>query len=240
MTAVIRADNKDFRMLNQELKQVLKDAREVWLKEVNGQRYIGAGLEKSCYIGIEGVPGNDLGIFMDGPFIQIYGNVQDGTANTMNSGRIVVHGSAGDILGYSMRGGEVYIRDNAGYRAGVHMKEYGSKKPVIIIGGTAGDFLGEYMAGGIILVLNLENETIPVGDFCGSGMHGGVIYIRGKGNVASDGFIMPLETGDIEIINFYVNSYKEFFACEVDVKEDEFIKIVSSRHRPYKKLYAGC
>lgn len=240
MTAVISADNKDFKMLNQELKQVLKDTKEVLVKEVNGQRYIGAGLDRICYIRIEGIPGNDLAIFMDGPFIEIYGNVQDGTANTMNSGRIIVHGSGGDILGYGMRGGEVYVRDNVGYRAGVHIKEYGSKKPVIVIGGTAGDFLGEYMAGGIVLVLNLENRDIPVGNFCGSGMHGGVIYIRGKRDIASDVCVMPLENSDIEIINFYVNNYNKFFECKVDVKENEFLKIVSSRHRPYKKLYAGC
>lgn len=240
MTAVISADSKGFNVLNQELKKALKDRKEIWLKEVNGQRYIGAGLDQICYIGIEGTPGNDLGIFMDGPFIEVYGNVQDGAANTMNGGTIVVHGSAGDVLGYGMRGGEVYIRDNAGYRTGVHMKEYGSKRPVIVIGGTAGDFLGEYMAGGIILVLNLENREVPAGNFCGSGMHGGVIYIRGKGDIACGGCVVPLESGDIEIINFYVNNYSKFFKYQVDIKEDEFVKIVSSGQRPYKKLYAGC
>jgi len=47
----------------------------------------------------------------------------------MNNGCIIVHGHAGDITGYSMRGGKIFIRDNVGYRASIHMKEYGDKNP---------------------------------------------------------------------------------------------------------------
>jgi len=47
---------------------------------------------------------------------------------------------------------------NAVFRVGVHMKEYGGRKPIIVIGGKAGGFLGEYMAGGIMLVLGLNGE----------------------------------------------------------------------------------
>lgn len=58
----------------------------------------------------------------------------------MNDGRIVVHGDAGDAVGYAMRGGEIYVEGSAGYRAGIHMKAYQDKKPVIVIGGKAGSF----------------------------------------------------------------------------------------------------
>mgnify|MGYP002508793462 CR=1 FL=1 len=57
--------------------------------------------------------------------------------------------------GYAMRGGKIFVKGNAGYRAGIHMKAYEEKKPVMVIGGTAGSFLGEYQAGGVIVVLGL-------------------------------------------------------------------------------------
>lgn len=57
-----------------------------------------------------------------------------------------------------MRGGEIYVRGNAGYRAGIHMKAYRDKRPVMVIGGRTGSFLGEYQAGGYIIVLGLLDE----------------------------------------------------------------------------------
>ena len=41
-----------------------------------------------------------------------------------------------------MRGGKIYVRDHAGYRAGIHMKEYKKKVPIMIIGGCAGNTMG--------------------------------------------------------------------------------------------------
>ena len=58
----------------------------------------------------------------------------------MNEGSIVVHGSCGDATGYAMRGGTIYVEGNAGYRAGIHMKAYKGKLPVLVIGGCAAAF----------------------------------------------------------------------------------------------------
>lgn len=66
---------------------------------------------------INGFPGNDGAVFIDGPTLIINGNIQDGTANTMNSGLIIAHGSAGDTWGYGMRGGAAQWRYCA---AGMH------------------------------------------------------------------------------------------------------------------------
>ncbi len=80
---------------------------------------------------------------------------------------------------YALRGGSIFIRDNAGYRAGIHMKAYGEKQPVLVIGGRAGSFLGEYQAGGTIVVLNrLQEENPIVSFFPGTGMHGGKLFLR--------------------------------------------------------------
>ena len=146
-----------YRQLNAQLKElVASGVGKVELHNVYGQRYIGTDLDGPVDIEVFGVPGNDLGAFMNGPRITVYGNTQDGCGNTMNDGEIIVHGHTGDIVGLSARGGKIFVRDDVGYRAGIHMKEYKDKKPVLVIGGSAQDFLGEYMAGGILILLGLN------------------------------------------------------------------------------------
>ena len=61
--------------------------RKIVLEQVNGQRYIGRALSGSGYLEIRGIPGDDLGMFMDGATVRVRGNVQDGSGNTMNSGK---------------------------------------------------------------------------------------------------------------------------------------------------------
>ena len=109
-------------------------------------------------IDIHGVPGNALGAYLDGAHINVYGNAQDAVGDTMNDGCITIHGSSGDATGYGMRGGSILIEGDVGYRAGIHMKAYRDKQPVMVIGGRAGSFLGEYQAGGCIVVLGLNSE----------------------------------------------------------------------------------
>ena len=142
-------------------------------------RYLGTGLDNSVCLTINGVPGNDLGAFMNGAQVISNGNAQDGVGNTMNDGKIVIQGDAGDILGYSQRGGKIFVQGSVGYRAGIHMKAYEDRFPAVVIGQTAQDYLGEYLAGGILAVLNLDsNDSSPVGEYVGTGMHAGIIYLR--------------------------------------------------------------
>ncbi|MBC7292952.1 MAG: hypothetical protein H5T84_02385, partial [Thermoleophilia bacterium] len=170
-----------YKTLNEQIREEIeRGAREVVLDNVVGQRYIGTGLTaQGVTVIVNGVPGNDLAAFMNGPTLIVNDNAQDGVANTMNSGLVIVKGSTGDVLGYGMRGGSVYVRGNVGYRVGIHMKAFGDNRPLIVVGGRTGDFLGEYMAGGEIVVLGLETIASPVGSYVGTGMHGGVMYIRG-------------------------------------------------------------
>ena len=150
----IDASGVYYRELNASLREVASNgARKIELYNVHGQRYIGTGLDSPVEIKIFGTPGNDLGAFMNGSKITVCGNAQDGCGNTMNDGEIIVHGHAGDTVGLSARGGKIFVREDVGYRAGIHMKEYQDKKPMLVIGGTAQDFLGEYMAGGILILL---------------------------------------------------------------------------------------
>ena len=124
-----------YKKLNKMIRDALDNGEtEFILNNINRQRYIGNGINKKVKITINGVPGNDLAMFMNGPALIVNANGQDGIANTMNDGEIIVHGSAGDVVGYGMRGGKLLIRSNVGYRTGIHMKEYKKQVPVIIAG----------------------------------------------------------------------------------------------------------
>ncbi|MBN2097881.1 MAG: hypothetical protein JW714_05350 [Candidatus Omnitrophica bacterium] len=241
----INAEKIDYRQLNELIHQALAAGeKEIILDNVNGQRYIGDGLVSDVKIVVNGVPGNDLGAFMDGPSIVVNSNGQDGVGNTMNAGKIVVQGSCGDILGHSMRGGKIFVRENVGYRVGIHMKAYQESFPIIIAGGEAGDFLGEYMAGGLIIVLGLNSdaEESIVGNYVGTGMHGGAIFIRGKiadYQLGKEVGVFQLDGSDKAKISPYLKEYcRDFNFNFKTIWKDKFVKLIPVSRRPYGKLYA--
>lgn len=233
------------RELNARLREaVASGAQRIELRNIYGQRYIGTDLDGPVEIEIFGTPGNDLGAFMDGPRIRVHGNAQDGCGNTMNEGEIVVHGHAGDIIGLSARGGKIFVREDVGYRAGIHMKEYKDKKPVLVIGGTAQDFLGEYMAGGILIVLglNLNEGAHHKAKFIGTGMHGGVIYLRGSVEdyqLGKEVGVAELEKEDRRILEKLVGEFASHFGCDAEeILKHRFSKLFPLWLRPYGRLYA--
>jgi len=137
----IQVGKTHYRELGDAIRRKIAEGyRRFILERVVGQRYIGAGLDHGVEIEIHGVPGQDLGVFNGGAKIVVHGNAQDGVGNTMNDGYIIVHGSVGDIPGHMVRNGKIYIRGSAGFRAGIMMKEYGEKHPVMIIGEKIGDY----------------------------------------------------------------------------------------------------
>lgn len=243
----MRIDTKGmyYKELNELIHQAVDSGKKnIILDNVNGQRYIGGGLSGDIRITVNGVPGNDLAAFMDGPTIVVNSNGQDGIGNTMNAGKIIVHGDAGDIIGHSMRGGKIYTKGNAGYRAGIHMKSYKDLYPVIIIGGTVGDFLGEYMAGGLIIVLGFREgpDEVIVGNYCGTGMHGGIMYIRGNienYQLGKEVKKIRLDKEDSKILRTYLKEYCAYFSLHLeDILSSDFVKLKPSSHRPYGRLYA--
>jgi glutamate synthase domain-containing protein 3 len=234
-----------YRELNAKLRQAARnEIRKVELQNVYGQRYIGTDLNKPVEIEIFGTPGNDLGAFMDGPRIIVHGNAQDGCGNTMNSGEIIIHGHAGDILGLSARGGKIFVREDVGYRAGIHMKEYQDKKPMVIIGGTAQDFLGEYMAGGILILLglNLKEGEGHKANFIGTGMHGGVIYMRGEVQefqLGKEVGVAELDEDDYLILEGLVGEFASYFDYDAaEILKYRFTRLFPLYLRPYGRLYA--
>jgi len=243
-----------YKDLNRQIRAMaLEGARKFEISNVYGQRYIGTNLwgvedRDKIRIRVNRTPGSDLGAFMDGPTLEVFGNAQDATGNTMNCGRIIVHGSAGDVLGYGMRGGEIYVRGNVGYRVGIHMKEYRNKIPTIVIGGTMQDFFGEYMAGGRIIVLNKffeGNPPIRQSYFIGTGMHGGSIFVRGDVEAhqigAEVGISEPTDK-EWKEIEKYVAKFCSAFGLEKKqvklLKREKFWRLSAKSKRPYGTLYA--
>ncbi|MBM3190230.1 MAG: hypothetical protein FJZ90_16110 [Chloroflexi bacterium] len=244
-TVTVDASGILYRELNMQLRALVEGgARRIIVRGVLGQRYLGTSLQERVEIVVEGVPGNDLGAFMDGPHIEVLSSAQDGCGNTMNSGKIVIHGSAGDILGHSMRGGSIFVRDNVGYRVGIHMKEYESVRPVIVIGGTAQHFLGEYMAGGILIVLGRgqEPDIHHPSHYVGTGMHGGAIYMRGSVEtdfLGKEVGVAPMQAEDEWLLRQYVGEYVEHFGGDFDALLGfPFVKLLPLTKRPYGRLYA--
>ncbi len=242
---VISAAGLSYRHLNEQVRSAIRSgATEITLNDVMGHRYIGTGIHApGVTIHVNGVPGEDLGAFLDGPHIIVHNNAQDGVGNTMNEGRIEIHGQAGDVVGYGMRGGRILIRGDVGYRVGIHMKGYRDKQPLIVTGGCAGNFYGEYMAGGCQVLLGIgQSEKKPVvGQYCASGMHGGVMYIRGElddWKLGKEVQQIPLDRHDREFLKPVLEDFSETFAVKEKLLEfDRFVRIAPVSARPYGRLY---
>lgn len=242
-TAGIEATGVHYRDLNTRIRELVDEGyTEITIDGVNGQRYIGDGLVSRVRIIVNGVPGNDLGAFMDGPTIVVNDNAQDGVGNTMNGGKIVVKGHAGDVIGYGMRGGRIFIGGDVGYRIGIHMKSYKEQVPIIVAGGRGGDFFGEYMAGGVLMLVGLGSEGGPVvGQYVGTGMHGGTIYVRGQVAEAQLGRevrVFEIEDDDRRLIEELLAEYRRDLGQDLaGVRVEEFQKLRPFSHRPYGNMY---
>ncbi|MEA4854678.1 MAG: glutamate synthase [Christensenella sp.] len=233
----INAGKMHFKDLNQQIKAA--EDKTVVVDHCIGQRYIGSGLADKKIV-INGTPGNALGAYLDGSEIRVNGNAQDATGDTMNDGAIYIAGSSGDATGYAMRGGKIFVNGDVGYRAGIHMKEYREKSPVLVIGGCAGSFLGEYQAGGTIIVLGIDRQR-PVGNFCGTGMHGGRIYLRCDElppDLPPQIVANRANQDDMGAIRAYIEEFCEAFGRKKDaVTNANFFVLRPDSKNPYKQLY---
>ena len=236
----LRADGKHFQLLNEEIHACMDT--DIELTGCMGQRYIASGLSGK-HLRIHVIPGNALGAYADGCTVEVFGNAQDATGDTMNAGEIVIHGSCGDATGYAMCGGSILVEGNVGYRAGIHMKAYKDQIPVLVIGGEAGSFLGEYQAGGYIIVLGLNTrDHAPVGRFPAAGMHGGKIFLRTDCDMPFDipAQVLSHEADDAEKAEIapFVRQFAEKFGKDADaILADRFVVLVPDSANPYRSMY---
>ncbi|MBD3196137.1 MAG: hypothetical protein GF317_13850 [Candidatus Lokiarchaeota archaeon] len=243
-----------YKQLNEKIHQALElGYKNILLNNVCGQRFIGASLQGDLELQINGLPGNDLGIFMDGPKIIVNGNCEDQPGNTMNAGMMIVHGDAGDVIGLSARGGKIYIKGDVGYRVGIHIKEFERKFPVVIIGGTAKDFLGEYMAGGLVIALGLhftedgtiEESRYPIcGNELATGIHRGKIILRTEEDLESRLGVgakeYKLEKTTEKVMKEFLDEYCEIFNIPQEIMYRKPFKVIKPiSKRPYGGNYCG-
>lgn len=242
---ILTAGTRAFRELNEDIRAVLEKQNTVCVESVNGQRYIGSGLNAGKTITLYGTPGNDMGAYLNGGKIEVFGNGQEAIGNTMNGGEIVVHGHVGDTLSYAMRDGTVFVEKRAGSRAGIHMKEFETMQPVVVIGGVVGAFLGEYMAGGTLIVLGLYNsQKLPlIGAHCATGMHGGRIFLRGafpQENISEHIAVHELSADDRADLEHHVKTYCNHFGADcAEILRAPFHKLEPLTARPYANLYTA-
>ena len=245
---IINARGIPYRELNEQVRALARaGARHIILEGVRGQRYLGSNLDYSdLLLQIKGIPGEDLGFNLSGPTVEVFGHAQNAVANTMDSGRIIIHGLGGDALAYGMRGGELYVRDDVGYRVGIHMKEYGPKIPVVVVGGTAGDYLGEYMAGGMLILLNRHNMREMVAGASNrtlaTGIHGGAVYLFAydvPGALLGIGAKLSFVDGaEWQKVEYYVREFCHHFDLAPEpLLQRDLIKIVPAGSRPFASFY---
>lgn len=236
---VITANTTYYKQLNEEIRAC--PDKEIVVKDLYGQRYLGCGTSDRVFK-LYGTPGNGLGQYNNGSTIEVFGNCQEAVGDTMNHGEIIIHGSCGDACGYGMRGGRIFIENNVGYRAGIHMKAYMDKFPVVVVGGKAGSFLGEYLAGGLIAVLGKGAEgKLPCGYFCGTGMHGGKIVLRC--DEKPSGFprqVLVREMNDddrAELLPHITDFCKYFGGSPEEILAERFYVLTPNPEAGYKQLY---
>jgi len=241
-TLVIDAAGMHYTPLNKRIRAaVAEGATRIVLENVLGQRFIANGLRGDVAIEIHGVPGGDLGMFMSGPRVEVFGNAEHAPGNTMDSGEIVVHGSAGDAVGHSMRGGRIFVEGPIGYRGGIHMKQYLEKRPVLVVGEYARAFLGEYMAGGTVLVLARHGGPAVAERGLGSGIHGGEIVVRGALDpryLGVGAMAVQLDAEVRERIRPLIEAYGAHFGVDVaSLLDDDYTRVVPASARPFANKY---
>ncbi len=216
---IIDAADLDYRAVNEALREAGSD---FIIEGCCGQRFIAAGISGKN-LTINGIPGNALGAYLNNANITVNANAQDAVGDTMNEGKILIHGNIG---------------------AGIHMKAYKEKIPVMIIGGCAGSFLGEYQAGGVIIVLGLHKDGRRiVGNFPCTGMHGGKMFLRGR----CEDIHFPKQVtakcaaaDELEEIREYLSEYCSDFGYSIDeLLSEPFTVITPDSKNPYKQMYVA-
>jgi glutamate synthase domain-containing protein 3 len=238
--------------LNEKIHNAADEGhKHIVVNNVLGQRFIADCMEhKDLKIDIHGTPGNDLGVFLSGPTIEVFGSCEDQTGNTMNEGTIIVHGNAWDVTGLAARNGKIFVKGNGGYRIGIHMKEYKDQRPIVVYGGQVKEFFGEYMAGGILVALGMKIENGNITDVppkevvlgsLGSGIHGGAIYVRGdvaEHHLGVAATIQDFTDDDLRALTPIFEEFCGYFKIPIEkIWERKITKIAPSSSRPYGAYY---
>ena len=70
---ILTAGRRPFRELNAEIRAALETEKTVRVEDVNGQRYMGAAMDKGKTLEIHGTPGNDMAAYLNGGTVEVTG-----------------------------------------------------------------------------------------------------------------------------------------------------------------------
>ena len=186
----IDAGQLSLREINTRIRQVAEEEDRIVLLNPDARHNLAVGLTRPVHLAIHGSAGYFCAGLVDGPTVNVEGNVGWGFGDNLMNGLLRVVGNAGAVCGVGMRSGHILVGGNMGSRAGQVMKG-GS----IVCCGGAGYRAGSMMMGGTIIILGDTREAL--GEF----IMDGEIYVAGKiTSLGDDAVSAALREGDLKKI----------------------------------------
>ena len=182
---MVEIDARDFgiRDLNNRIRDAAEAEDDIVLVHPEARHNIAVGLTRQVRLTISGSAGYFCAGLVDGPTVDVQGNVGWGFGDNLVNGLLRVDGSAGAVCGVAMRSGYILVRGNVGSRAGQVMKG-----GTLICTGNAGFRAGSMMMGGTLIVLG--DACADLGEF----IMDGEIYVAGKiDSLGDDAVEAPIE-----------------------------------------------
>ena len=184
----IDASQLGLRELNTRIRQLAEQEDRIVVLNPDARHNVAVGLTRDVHMVIRGSAGYFCAGLVDGPTVDVEGNVGWGFGDNLMNGVLRVEGNAGAVCGVGMRSGHILVRGNMGSRAGQVMKG-GS----IVCCGNGGYRVGSMMMGGAIVILGNAREAL--GEF----MMDGEIYVAGEiVSLGQDAVSVSLRDGDLE------------------------------------------
>lgn len=236
---VITANTTYYKQLNEQIR-ASGDA-EITIREIYGQRYLGCGTSGKT-LKLYGTPGNGLGQYNNGSTIEVFGNCQEAVGDTMNHGDIITTATAAMHADTACAGGRIFIEGDIGYRAGIHMKAYMDKSPVLVVGGKAGSFLGRISGRRPDPRARQGRKRRVSGQLFLRHRHARrqdrAALRRGAGRPARQVLVRAMNEDDRAEIRPQVEDYCKFFGGNAEeILNERFYVLTANPEAGYKQLY---
>lgn len=135
----------------------------------HGEDYLGSRLKCQHRLHVHGSLGDYCFVGLEGPEVEIDGDVDAAAGQAIQAGSLLIRGQAGAGLGSFGKGGWIAVTGSVGARCGA-----GLCGAEIIVQENAGPQLGCGMNSGTILVGGSAGSQL------GKGMVGGMLFVRGE------------------------------------------------------------
>ena len=187
----IDARNLSIRELNNRIRDAAGADDDLAVIHPEARHNIAVGLTRPVRLAIRGSAGYFCAGLVDGPTVDVAGNVGWGFGDNLVNGVLRVDGSAGAVCGVAMRSGHILVRGNVGSRAGQVMKG-----GTLVCMGNAGFRAGSMMMGGALIVLG--DARADLGEFIMDGQ----IFVAGTiDSLGEDAVEVPFEATQREQVD---------------------------------------